>query len=677
MVAALSITEADLVILKGLSKASNKAPYITDDDLTLANLSILWRHAWLFRLLKVKAEDWKLLLKIFNQDLLTFGTPKAALEFVENTDRLKAAGFTPDQLNWLLDADRTAKAATKETDVARFLTALRKELQAVQTEYAAQNYDFLSVVPPTEVDSLSTLLTSLLQKLNRNEPAVDLFLKTLRGRVILESSVEGLPPGFAFPAAVIAAPNHIPIRYDLPNKLFRFTGQMTEDQRTVLLTNDSLAPTKDQSGYRNSIEDLFQQSMSAITNFVATEIDVVLPRVTLPGDQPSLPVRYNATTHKLGFTGIMTEAERRELITAGNPAAAINELFQLPRMAVKFYQPEFTASLKSLPAAVDFKGQLPTDVADKITYDTEQRLLRFAGIMSIAEQASLNALVPNATPLEIAYHVAINNLASQPQTIVAPNARIWMSDVDLDATQPVNDTLAKRLAKAAQKALLYLAKTVAENAVVRQCSAQLDLTETLSRYLLTHYSLPFAPGPTTTLLSHLTGAFAATSGVITYTDSVFKRTFNGWFWANRTAAIVKAWKITFAEWERLVALTAGARLLDFSTLPLDQQPGAIASIDNFLRTNRLLRLRDSLAEEAITLLEVLEKLNAGTYGADLDFAADVERMNPEWAATEVKALKDSLDPDLVYPGAYLLAENWERLRRAFYYLDNLRAGTNM
>jgi len=37
----------------------------------------------------------------------------------------------------------------------------------------------------------------------------------------------------------------------------------------------------------------------------------------------------------------------------------------------------------------------------------------------------------------------------------------------------------------------------------------------------------------------------------------------------------------------------------------------------------------------------------------------------------VETLKESLD--LAYPADYLLAENWERLRRAFYFLDNLNA----
>lgn len=661
VLAALGIREADLILFKELTKASDGTRYITD-DLTLSNLSFLWRHAWLSKLLKLKAEEWKTLLKIFQQDILHFADPEAAWKFVEKIDHLKATGFTADGLNWLLAADRSAKAATKETDAARFLAALRKDLQAIQAEYDPAQYAFLS--PPRDVENLTTLLTSLLQKLNRDEIEANVFLKTLRGTVLLEADVQGLPLGFAFPPVITAAPNHIPIQYDEPGELLRFTGLMTKAQRMVLLSNALPAAVTGNSAYSNAIADLFQQSLTAVDNYVSVEVEVALPGgVVLPGDRPSLPIRYNPTTQKLGFTGLMTNAERLALNAAGNPAGAIDELFQLPRLAVKFFEPVFTAPLEALPPAVDFKAQLPVDLAAKITYDVEQRLLRFAGIMSNAERAALNALVPNVLPSEVAYHIAVNSLASQPQAIVPPDDRIWLTDNDLDLTLPTNNTLAKRLANAARKALDYLSKTLAANAVVQQSSAQLGLTEALTSRLLTHYAL--LPDP---LLTHLTGAFVATPGVVDY--ATLKTTFDGWFWANRAAAILKKWKITLADLDKVIALTVGAQLLDFLTLPLNDA-GAIASIERFLRTSRLLHLRDSLPETDVTLLEVLGKLSAGTYTTTADFAADVQRLNEAWLATDVEALTASLD--LAYPADYMLAENWERMRRGFYFLDNLNA----
>ena len=143
----------------------------------------------------------------------------------------------------------------------------------------------------------------------------------------------------------------------------------------------------------------------------------------------------------------------------------------------------------------------------------------------------------------------------------------------------------------------------------------------------------------------------------------------------------KKWKITLAESERLTAITANSLLLDLLTLPLDTGSPS-ASLNFFLRTCRLLRLRDSFPETETTLLEVLEKLNGAISSpiasiADLansGFPADVEKVNDAWPQAFVKTLIESLD--VPNPGFYLFAENWERLRRAFYFLDNLNAGTD-
>ena len=80
------------------------------------------------------------------------------------------------------------------------------------------------------------------------------------------------------------------------------------------------------------------------------------------------------------------------------------------------------------------------------------------------------------------------------------------------------------------------------------------------------------------------------------------------------------------------------------------------------------------SKDRTTFLEVLEKLGAGSYATATDFATDVEQMNEAWLTADVEALTASLD--IAYPTDYLLAESWERLRRVFYFLDNLNAGAN-
>src|SRR6185503_16669895 len=58
--------------------------------------------------------------------------------------------------------------------------------------------------------------------------------------------------------------------------------------------------------------------------------------------------------------------------------------------------------------------------------------------------------------------------------------------------------------------------------------------------------------------------------------------------------------------------------------------------------------------------------------ANSSFPADVEKLNDAWPAADVQAIVELLD--ITSPSDYLKAESWERLGRAFYYLDKLNAG---
>ena len=658
--AALGIREADLDIFKALTKASDGTAYI-NDNLNLANLSFLWRHAWLAKLLKYKAADWAVLLKILQQDVLTFANTEDAWELVQIVDRIKQFGFNVDELNWVLAADRVAKAAVKESDATRFLAALRKELQRIRDQFAASQFPFLNATPLTDADSLSALLTSLLQQLNRDETATQFFIKTLRNEIVQERTITTLPTGFTFPGNITGTPNNIPISYQTT---LSFSGSMTDAQRTTLLTDASLAAVSGLVSYQDAIQKLFEQpGLPATVSGLPSGF--TFP-AAITGAPNNIPIRYDAV---LRFTGLMLDAQRTTLLTDVSLAAvtgnvqyqqAINEFFTRPRMELKFFEPIFTAPLENLPAAVDFKSLPDPALAAKITYDAEERLLQFTGILIAEEKTLLDAL-----SADVEYLGAVNSLFTQPGLLVPPDPRIWLMDADLQfplhAEPPATDNLATNLANAITKALTYLSHTRSESAVIEQSSAQLGLTEAVTRLLLTEYAvLP------DTLLAHLTGPFVATSGVIDYVT--LKQTFDAWFWANRVATLLKKWKLNLEELERIVALTPAAQLLDFLSLPLDNA-GAIASLEELLRTASLLHLRDRLPETETTLLEVLERIDAGATQAD--FAADVQRLNEDWLATDVAELLTSLD--LVFPGDYLLAENWERLRRAFYFIDNLHA----
>jgi hypothetical protein len=582
ILAALGLSQSDLDLLATL-------PSITD-DLTLDNLTLLWRHAWLAKLLKLKVSEWATALELLQQNALSFADAREAWELVERIDQLRATGLTFDQLDWILTANRSARAATRESDATRFLSALRTGLGAIQTEYDPARYPFLD--PPSDGDRLTGLLATLLQQLHRDAAGTQLFLDTLRDGVPLAAAVTGMPANFSFPAAI---GDTIRIGYDEAAGVLRFRGLMTPAERTTLLG----AP-----------------SLSAVT---------------------------------------------------ANPSygAAVEELFGRPRLALKFLDPIFTAPLADLPATVDLASVSDPTLAQKVSYDAEARALRLVGILSAEDKAALDAL--SSDP---AYRAAVDSLLTQPVTGTFDADVLWLDDADLqfplrDPDDPPADNLNRNLATAVAKGLTHLSRSLSESLTIRQASAELGLSEALTRRLLADYAIH-----PDTLLALLTGPFAASSGAVDY--ATLQPVFDGWFWATRVAALWKKWKLTLAEWEQMRDLMAGAQLLDVATLPLTAGT-SVPPTGSFLRTARLLALRDGLPESGLTLLELLANLDAGQYASPAAFAADVERVNDAWSATDVEALVGALDL-VAYPNDYLLAESWERVRRVFSYARSLNAG---
>src|SRR5262249_28841974 len=205
------------------------------------------------------------------------------------------------------------------------------------------------------------------------------------------------------------------------------------------------------------------------------------------------------------------------------------------------------------------------------------------------------------------------------------------------------------------------------NTLIAQASDMLGLTPAMARAIVTRFEL-IAPD---TILEFFTGAFSTTSAAVDYAG--FKDAFDTWYWLNRIAMILKKWKISLEELEAVITLQTPAQLLDFETLPLDDV-APVASLDAFLRAALLFKLRDTLPETGATLIETLEKLHGGAYATAADFAADAQLINEAWNAADVEALTQKLD--IVYPAGYLLAENWERLRKALDFMDKLNSGTD-
>ncbi len=504
---------------------------------------------------------------------------------MEQVEEIRASGWSPDALDWLLSANHDAKGATKEADASRFLASLRTELTATFDEHDPARYDFLS--PPAAVDAATDLLATLLQRLGRDERATRVFIDTLGDDVSRAIGVAGLPAGFDFPAAI---QDNIRIRYDQTGATLRFRGLMTDAER-----------------------------------------------VTLLGD-PSL----------LAVTGVPSYLE------------AIEELFQQPRLALKFFEPRFFAPLADLPMSFD---NLDDALARKITFDARDLKLVSDGILTVAERVELINL--SADP---AYLDAVNSLFTQPRVGTWPSALLWMQEPDLlfplrSPLDPNADHLKDNLAAAIVKALAYLGRTTAEQLVVRNVSAKLGLRRELGARLLTAY--PVLPE---TLLEHLTGAFALTSGAITY--AAMKPTFDAWLWTSRVAAIWVHWRLSRTELDQLAELGAVAPLFDFQTLPLDSTAN-MAPLRPLLRTAHVLHLRDTFPETDATLLAVMQTLSQGGYPTLADWVVDAQRVHDGWAEIDLEQLAGALDS--TFPTDYLVANGWARIQQAVQLAEQLNA----
>jgi len=588
--AALRLKEADLDYFLELPRASDGTLYIDkggDGDLTLTNLSFLYRHSLIAKSLKLDAEEWTLFLKLYDADVEVFDTPKSACDFVKGLKTLVSSEFDVDELNYLMTADMEADAAMTEAEASGFLLTLRNSINQINEEYDAASYDYLQEVPPTETESLEELFTSLLQKLNKDDEGINYNLNILENIATTELVVGGLDTvGFTeFPAAIT---NNIKIQYNATTEVIRFTGLMTDAQRTTLLTDASL---------------------SAITGIAAYQ-------------------------------------------------DGIEELYQKPRLSLKFYDPKFSTRLAILPEGIDFEEQVSSDLSEKISYNTKDLRLEFSGFMTVEDKTNLENLSSDTSYLD-----AINLLYAQPTTGVFDTTEIWLSDTDLGFTS--TSFYEENLVLAIEKLLVYFTEKETKSAIITQLSEQLELSSNITEKLVYHYQLI----GTDTIFDYFKNTLESSTAVLDYAG--FKDLFDTVYWMHRASLFINKWVLDFDKLEWLITYNTPSETIDFNNLPIDGTE-APALLDRFLRAEKLFSLNLQYKEDDISILSMMGKLQDGEYVAISDFAEEVETLT-EWDAEDVENWVTNVDLD--YTKDYLLAENWIRLQDCMKMLKQLGTDT--
>lgn len=145
VLAAVRTSDADLDALLGLVRPVADPGYALrhaylDGKLSLGNLSFLYRHASVLPSLRIKAVDWSRLLYLLQQDV--FQSPAALLAALRLYDRSKAAGYSVDELAYILAAAGAVAADRLWVGAADDLASALGKLTAFTAAQSSRNAVF-------------------------------------------------------------------------------------------------------------------------------------------------------------------------------------------------------------------------------------------------------------------------------------------------------------------------------------------------------------------------------------------------------------------------------------------------------------------------------------------------------------------------------------------------------
>ncbi|HWL39453.1 MAG TPA: Tc toxin subunit A, partial [Gemmatimonadaceae bacterium] len=176
--AALGISSAELTLmLNGLASFSLRS--VVDDQLTLANLSTLYRHASLAKFLRLPIRDLLTLKALLSVD--PFQAPaggtasESTLRFIELVDFIRASPFTISELDYVLRHQFLPESSilpTGET-YSTLLTQLRATLQGLRSA------DGFAADPNREQLLQSAVVSCLSEALALTADVIELLLTTL------------------------------------------------------------------------------------------------------------------------------------------------------------------------------------------------------------------------------------------------------------------------------------------------------------------------------------------------------------------------------------------------------------------------------------------------------------------------------------------------------------------
>lgn len=300
ILAALRLSAADLAALQAAGVAN-------DDNLTLANLSALYRHALLAQCLELTVPDLLSLKSLAGTNPFALAATADTQRFVDLVAKVRQSGLEIADLGYLLFhlAPEAAALAPPLGAPAELLSEVRRQLKVLRDATAPR--------PDPAGDNLRRELAAL------KWPAamVDEVVAAIGGSANYTTALDPAPPGFAVPQDFAARLSHDPVA-----KTLALRGPLTTVERDTLKA--AFAP----QNYKDAVEDLFSQPRSFAQKRMRAYMwpTVSAPLAALPAGLTFPPalrsrVAFDPAAQQLSFDGTMSASDKAALDTISTDAA--------------------------------------------------------------------------------------------------------------------------------------------------------------------------------------------------------------------------------------------------------------------------------------------------------------------------------------------------------------------
>ena len=336
LLAGLGITASELDDLKSAGGSAT---------LSLNSLSILFREVALAQgmgLAIAESLRWQQLL-----GLQPFAPthPEDTVKLVETVQQIRAAGFSLGEVDYLLrhQFEPDDPLAPASDSVIQVLTELRAGLQKIESD---------SVI---EADPTGEQTRKYLGLLKWDPAHVELVVGTLNAQPSFSTPLDELPPGFAFPAALVSK-----VVWDAASHTLSVNGPLDATDQAALMA--VALPAALQPAYNAAVGILAGQSaifLQAVRAYQWPVFRTALALASMPANAlipRSLKTRffYDRIANEVAFSGLMLAQDFEELKRiAGADATFLTALESLrnamaaylPSSEEAFFSPAETAAL--------------------------------------------------------------------------------------------------------------------------------------------------------------------------------------------------------------------------------------------------------------------------------------------------------------------------------------------